>query len=284
MAQSGPRDEGVIALRVKRNGRAFLVSGRKLMRRILLAGLAVGSLIGCGRDDDDAVARDTTLAATDTSYALGDRPAASTPPAATPVSPPPAARPSPAPAPAPAPAPRTGTLAAGTLLEGTLDRTITSKSNKVGDRFTVRVTNDVKNASGLVVVPAGSTVDLTITSIEAARDKSQATGKLVLAVTGINVRGESMPIQADVSSVTSSMKSRGVGTSEAGKVGAGAVIGGIAGRVIGGDKTGTIIGAVVGAAAGAAVATETANRDIVVEAGSTVGITLREPLRVALGS
>jgi outer membrane lipoprotein SlyB len=75
-----------------------------------------------------------------------------------------------------------------------------------------------------------------------------------------------------------------VGTSEAGKVGAGAVIGGIAGRVIGGDKTGTIIGAVVGAAAGAAVATETANRDIVVEAGSTVGITLREPLRVALGS
>jgi hypothetical protein len=58
------------------------------------------------------------------------------------------------------------------------------------------------------------------------------------------------------------------------------VIGGIAGRVIGGDKTGTIIGAVVGAAAGAAVAVETANRDVVVAAGSTVGITLREPLRV----
>jgi hypothetical protein len=256
------------------------------MRRLLLAGFAVGSLLGCGRDDDDALARDSTLAATDSSYALGDRPAASPPPAATPVPPPPpAARPAPAPAPAPTPAaPRTGTLAAGTVLEGTLDRTITSKSNKVGDRFTVRVANDVKNASGLVVVPAGSTVDLTITAIEAARDKSQATGKLVLAVTGISVRGESMPIQADVSSVTSSMKGRGVGTSEAGKVGAGAVIGGIAGRVIGGDKTGTIIGAVVGAAAGAAVATETANRDIVVEAGSTVGITLREPLRVALGS
>ena len=246
------------------------------MRKLFLAGLAVAGLAGCGRDEDATVARDTALAGSDSTYALGDRPAPSPAP-----SPSPAASPArPAPAPAPAAAPRTATLASGTLIEGTLDRTISSKSSKVGDRVTVRVANDVKNGSGVVVVPAGSTVDLTVTSIEPARDKSQAAGKLTLAVTGITVRGESQPIQADVSSVQTSMKSGGVGSSEAAKVGAGAVIGGIAGRVIGGDKTGTIIGAVVGAAAGAAVAVETANRDVVVAAGSTVGITLREPLRV----
>jgi hypothetical protein len=245
------------------------------MRKLFLAGLAVAGLVGCGKDDDATVGRDTALAGGDSTYALNDRPAPSPAP-----SPSPAAAPPSRPAPAPAPAPRTATLASGTVIEGTLDRTISSKSSKVGDRVSVRVANDVKNSSGVVVVPAGSTVDLTVTSIEPARDKSQAAGKLTLAVTGITVRGQSHPIQADVSSVQTSLKGGGVGTSEAAKVGAGAVIGGIAGRVIGGDKTGTIIGAVVGAAAGAAVAVETANRDVVVAAGSTVGITLREPLRV----
>lgn len=245
------------------------------MRKFFLAGLAVAGLAGCGGNDDSALGRDTALAGTDSTYALNDRPAPSPAP-----SPSPPAPSRPAPAPAPAPAPRVATLASGTLIEGTLDRTITSKSSKVGDRVTVRVANDVRNSSGVVVVPAGSTVDLTVTSIEPARDKSQAFGKLTLAVTGITVRGESHPIQADVSSVVTSMKGGGIGTGEAAKVGAGAVIGGIAGRVIGGDKTGTIIGAVVGAAAGAAVAVETANRDVVVAAGSTVGITLRAPLRV----
>jgi hypothetical protein len=249
------------------------------MQRILIAGMVVAGLAGCGRDDDSARARDSTLAASDSSYALNDRPAPSPTPSPSPATPAPNPPPNPAPAPAP-PAPRVATLAAGSLIEGTLDRTISSKTNKVGDRVTVRVANDVKNASGLVVVPAGSTVELTVTSIEPAKDKSQAAGKLTLAVTGITIRGESQPIQADVSSVITSLKGGGVGTSEAVKVGAGAVIGGIAGRVIGGDKTGTIIGAVVGAAAGAAVAVETANRDVVVQAGSTVGITLREPLRV----
>jgi hypothetical protein len=242
------------------------------MRKLFLAGLAVAGLAGCGGDDEAALGRDTALASSDSTYALNDRPAPGPAP-----SPSPSATPS---RPAPAPPSGTATLASGTLIEGTLDRTITSKSSKVGDRVTVRVANDVKNGSGVVVVPAGSTVDLTVTSIEPARDKSQAFGKLTLAVTGITIRGASHPIQADVSSVVTSMKGGGIGTGEAAKVGAGAVIGGIAGRVIGGDKTGTIIGAVVGAAAGAAVAVETANRDVVVAAGSTVGITLREPLRV----
>lgn len=245
------------------------------MPRTLLTGLLVATLAGCGRDEDVALGRDSALAGSDSTYALNDRPVPSPAPSPSPAAP--VSRPAPAPLP---PAPRTVALAAGTLLEGTLDRTISSKSSKVGDRVTVRVANDVRNGSGLVVVPAGSTVELTITSIEPARDKSQAFGKLTLAVTGITVRGASHPIQADVSSVVTSMKGGGIGTGEAAKVGAGAIIGGIAGRVIGGDKTGTIIGAVVGAAAGAAVAVETANRDVVVQAGSTVGITLREPLRV----
>ena len=251
------------------------------MRTMLLAGAILIGVAACGRDDDE-LARDSVLAVTDSTYAINDRPAPAPAPSptATPT-PPPASRPAPAPAPAPrpAPAPSVVSLASGSVINGTLDRTISSKTNKVGDQVSVRVTDDVRNGSGVVVVPAGSTVNLTITAIEPSRDKAQ-TGKLTLSVASITIRGETRNIEADVSSVTSRLKSGGIGTSEAAKVGAGAVIGGIAGRVIGGNKTGTIIGAVVGAAAGAAVATETANRDVVVESGSTIGITLREPLRV----
>ncbi len=150
----------------------------------------------------------------------------------------------------------------------------------MGDKARTTVTADVRNAAGAVVVPAGSSVELTITAIEPSRDKN-STGKLTLAVTGITVRGTSYPIGAEVSSVTSTLKGRGVGTTEAGKVAVGTAVGAVAGRVIGGNKTGTIIGAVVGAAAGAAVATETANRDVVVAAGSDLVVTLTEPLRVA---
>lgn len=248
------------------------------MRTLLIAGTVVAALAACRKNSEGAARRDSTLAPAESTYALNDRPATGGGATATPQ---PAPAPTPAaPAPATAPAPRTATLAAGSRFVGTLNSTISSRTSKVGDKVTVTVSSDVKNGSGAVVIPAGSAVELTVTAIAPSRDKSSP-GKLTLAVTGIRVRGTSYPIGAEVSSVNQELKGRGVGTTEAGKVAVGTAVGAVAGRVIGGDKTGTIIGAVVGAAAGAAVATETANRDVVVAAGSEVGITLREPLKVA---
>ena len=69
----------------------------------------------------------------------------------------------------------------------------------------------------------------------------------------------------------------------------GLIVGGAAGALVGravdnhGDRaTGTIIGAVVGGAAGAAVAVETANRAVVVVAGTPMVVTLNGPLTVAV--
>lgn len=252
------------------------------MRRLILAGLAGLAVAACRKNSDVAMGRDSTIAAADSSYALNDRPAASGTTTTPPAAPPPAAPPAAAPRPSGGGTSSTGTvtLAAGAPISGTLDQAISSRTSKVGEKARVTVAADVKNAAGAVVIPAGSSVELTITAIEPSRDKN-STGKLTLAVTGITVRGTSYPIEAEVSTVTSSLKGRGVGTTEAGKVAVGTAVGAVAGRVIGGGKTGTIIGAVVGAAAGAAVATETANRDVVVDAGSTVVVTLKEPLRVA---
>ena len=74
---------------------------------------------------------------------------------------------------------------------------------------------------------------------------------------------------------SSTLKSRGIGTSEAAKVGVGAAAGAILGKVVGGG-TGAAVGGVV-AGAGAAVAVESADRDVVVPVGATIRLVLRTP-------
>lgn len=253
------------------------------MRRAIVAGLAIAGLIACGRGKDQAAAdstRSVQLAQGDSNYRLNDRPAGS---AATPA---PAPRPSPAPAPSPAPSPgpsprRSLTLASGTTVEATTLRTISSRNDKAGETFTASVSSDVKDGKGRVVIPAGSTVTLTITELQPANDKSKIDGKITIAVTSVSVRGETYPVSGNITSMAHTLKGRGVGATEVEKTAAGAVIGGIAGRVIGGGSKGTIIGAVVGGAAGAAVAVETANRDVVVVSGTPIVITLTAPLTVS---
>jgi hypothetical protein len=119
-------------------------------------------------------------------------------------------------------------------------------------------------------------VTLTITELQSADDKSKADGRITVDVTSVTVDGTAYPVSAAITSMAHTLKGQGVGGSEVAKTAAGAVIGGVAGRVIGGGTKGTVIGAVVGAAAGAAVAVETANRDVVVAAGTPIVITLNQ--------
>ena len=173
------------------------------------------------------------------------------------------------------------TLGSGTQIEATTERTISSRNDKAGETFTASVSSDVTDGSGRVVIPAGSTLNLTITELQSANDKSKADGRITVRVSSVTVGGQTYPVSATISSMDHTLKGRGVGTTEVGKTAAGAVLGGIAGRVIGGDASGTIIGAVVGGAVGAAVAVETANRDVVVVAGTPMVVTLNEPLSLA---
>ena len=241
------------------------------MRSTFVAGIAMLTLVACGKGSPQTAAdsaRSVELATADSLYRLGDRSPAS-----------PAASPSPPPAPA---ASRTLTLASGTRIDATTQRTISSRTDKAGATFTASVSSDVKDSRGRVVVPAGSTVNLTITELQPANDKSKADGKITIEVSSVTVGGQTYTLAAGITEMDHTLKGRGVGASEVGKTAAGAVIGGIAGRVIGGNKQGTIIGAVVGGAAGAAVAVETANRDVVVASGTPIVVTLNGPLAIAM--
>lgn len=235
------------------------------MRRILVAGLAMAGLMACGKSP----ARDVDLAKTDSSYKLSDKP-----------SPAPAPRPNPPAPPAPVASARTLTLASGTSINATTLTGISSRNDKAGGTFSATVSNDVKDSKGRVVIPAGSRLNLTITELQPANDKSKADGRITVLVSSVTVGGQTYPVSASITSMAHTLKGRGVGATEVEKTGAGVVIGGIAGRVIGGNSKGTIIGAVVGGAAGAAVAVETANRDVVVAAGTPMVVVLNGALTV----
>lgn len=263
------------------------------MRRILIVLAGAGVLAGCGSKDNqevaaDSLSRDIQLPRPDSTVVLNDAPPPTRTdtvylkaPATPPRRPPPATAPSPAPAPPPvsipAPAPAAApaaNLVAGTTLEATAATSITSKTNKPGETFTARIGEAVLAANGRVVIPAGSIVTLSIVALKPAPNKSATDGTITLRAESVSINGVSQPLDADVTFVEHTLKGRGVGTSEAAKVGVGAAAGAILGKVVGGG-TGAAVGGVVGGAAGAAVAVESANRDVVVPVGGKIRLVLR---------
>jgi hypothetical protein len=281
------------------------------MKRTMLIALAVLAAAACRGGEQkqasantDSLSRDLQLAPVDSSKPLHDAaadtaaPAPAAEPAPQPSPQPAAAAPKPKPkakrgrptvaeaapaapteaAPAPAGPP---TRAAGPSIAATMNDSISSRKNKAGDVVTARVTTDLKDADGRVVVPAGSNVAIKITAIHESENKSDNAGTLTLAVQDITVNGRTYAIDATVDQVARQLVGRKTNAGDIAKVGAGTGIGAIVGRVIGGGTGGAVIGGVIGGAVGAQRAVETKDRDVVVAAGSKVGLTLREKLEVA---
>lgn len=254
-------------------------------RLAIIATLAAFSLSACQKGQDqaqaDSTARDLTLAPTESTTAMQDVPDRQTnPPAAPPRTPPPATRPPAARPPAPPARPATRTLSAGARFDMAANDTISSRTSKIGDTFTAHVIEDVKNAAGQVVIPAGARINGTITDVKPAPNP-RTPGTLTLSVTSVTVGGATYPIEAHVDSLETIHKGRGVTTGDAAKVGAGAAAGAILGRVIGGNSKGTVIGGIVGAAAGAGVASTTKDSDIVLPAGAHIIVRLTKELTVS---
>jgi hypothetical protein len=163
-------------------------------------------------------------------------------------------------------------LVEGTRIVATATATITSETNTVGDELTARVSNDVADSSGTVVIPAGSEIRLRVASIAAGPNKGDR-GVLTFDVVGITVGEETHGLDARVVDYAYEMKGTGVGTEEVAKTAAGGAAGAIVGAVAG-DKE--VIGGLAGAAAGAAVADYTQDRHIVVSAGNRIDLELTD--------
>src|SRR5438445_11201122 len=182
----------------------------------IFAALAGVALFACVQGEKtaqsaDSTARNLTLAPTESTAALKDVPARATETAKpaleekAPVKKPVAAKPAPL------------MLAAGARVPATANDTISTRSAKAGDSFTATVSQDVKDATGRVVIPAGATVSGTITAAEPAPNPN-STGRIELSVTNVTAHGKSYAIDASVVAMDTVMKGRGVTKADAAKV------------------------------------------------------------------
>jgi len=261
---------------------------------LILTAFAMAACGGSGDEDDPldreldlAMAEDSLAALADTTLAeVGEGEAPSEVPDETPPprrDPPPAApprqtTPTPDPEPPPAPAYRDMSVSAGTLLQVSLDRELSTESSNVGDKFTVTLLAPVTDATG-VVIPTGTKIQGEVTALEISGSSGEQ-AMIRLDFGQLLLDGESYQVALTVSEANATTRGRKSTEEKAVTIGAGAVVGGILGRVIGGNATGTIIGGVAGAAAGTAIALGTGDVDAVLEEGSEMTLRVEERITV----
>ena len=169
------------------------------------------------------------------------------------------------------------TLAVGTVLEGTLQTTVSSDKSHVGDVVTMRTTEPV-SFGGRTVVPVGSSVHGTVTHVQAA-GRLKGAAELTVRFTELEVQGARVAITCEpLRRVV-----KGDGRETAAEIGGAGAVGGVLGGVIGGDKADVLKGAAIGAAVGTGVAAATKGDAIVLAAGKSVTVTLSAPTSLTVG-
>jgi hypothetical protein len=182
------------------------------------------------------------------------------------------AKPKPAPVPA---GPKDYVIPSGTSLSVQLPAEISTKTAKVGQRLTGNLTSDIV-VDGKVVAKAGAPVQGSITEVISGSNTIGGKPTLGLSFDSLMFEGGDRPISARITQVAKkSDKGR-----DTAKIAGGALAGGVLGHQID-SNNGKIIGAIVGAAAGTAAAKKT-GQEVVLPAGTVVGMTLDSPVTVTM--
>jgi hypothetical protein len=168
-------------------------------------------------------------------------------------------------------------LGKGTRISATLTDSVSSKQNKIGDMVSATITNDVKDAAGNVVFPAGSPAELRIIDISPSDSKNKK-GALAMQVATVKANGRTYYIDAKSDSINASRKPGW--TADKKKIGIGAAAGAVVGGLVSGNLKGALAGGILGAAGGAVVAHEMNGRDVYLKAGSNVDFIMGEPVQV----
>jgi hypothetical protein len=197
-------------------------------------------------------------------------------PAPRPVAAAPAAPAPKKPAPAPVAAgPKDYVIPAGTSLSVQLPAQLSTKTAQVGQRISGNLTNDIV-VDGKVVAKAGALVQGSVTQVISGSKTIGGKPTLGLTFDNLTFEGGDRPITARITEVAQkSDKGR-----DAAKIGGGALAGGIIGHQFDSDQ-GKVVGAIIGAAAGTAAAKKT-GKEVVLPAGTVVGMTLESPVTVTM--
>jgi hypothetical protein len=161
-----------------------------------------------------------------------------------------------------------GTVAEGTKISVVTDQAVSSKTAKLGQTVTGTISRDV-TSGGKVVIPKGSAVKLTVSSVQAS-GRLSTPAKLYLRLRTVTVGGKTYTFATSSAGRTEG----GKGKRDAGFIGGGAAGGAVIGALAGGGK-GAAIGAAAGAGAGTAGAAATGKKDIEYPAETRLSFTTR---------
>jgi hypothetical protein len=173
---------------------------------------------------------------------------------------------------------RVGTIPAGATLSLASRSKVCTNTNKVGDRFTATVTNQITGSNG-AVIPVGATATIEVTELKRSENVNDNV-IMGFRVVSVTYGGHTYPVSAtttnaQVDKVKNQPKSKDVQ-----KVVGGAAIGAIAGQILGKSTKATVIGAAAGGAAGAAAAAATSNYEGCVNSGGAITATLNSSTQV----
>jgi hypothetical protein len=172
------------------------------------------------------------------------------------------------------------TLPAGATIHARLNQDLSTERSKVGDTFTLTVTNDVVAQNGAVVVPSGATIHGIVRAVDDSDDPTDR-ALLQLQFDRLTFNGRNYGFGANVQSVAT-VEERNRKTGDVLKrTATGAAIGGAIGAIISGAELDAIIrGGVIGAAAGTVIGLGMGDVDHVIPAGTAM--TIRSTQTVAL--
>ncbi len=176
-------------------------------------------------------------------------------------------------------------VATGTIFRTRMNQTISSRTARVGDTFTVTVTEPVYSTNGIVVIPVGSTLTGRVNTVRAA-DKGGKPGQIDASFTRLALpNGRSRYINGsltDLQEGKSTSDNEGTVSGRPMKynrkvvfIGGGTVGGMVLGGAIGGGK-GALIGGLLGAAGGFAGDRLTKGPEAEVKSGTQFGVYLNQ--------
>jgi hypothetical protein len=184
---------------------------------------------------------------------------------------------------------RAYTVPDGTRIQAKLETTLSSKTNRQGDRFTARVTESVI-VSGKEVIPMNTIIEGRIAAVKTAgkvkgRSEMNLSYERLIFPNGVSEtivasQADIDPAQKEeVDSKEGTIKGESSRKRDAAEVGAGTGIGAGIGAIAGGGK-GAAIGAGAGALIGLADSMHRKGKEIEIPAGTQLVVKLDRPLTI----
>ena len=184
------------------------------------------------------------------------------------------------------PAARLYTVASGKRFHARMNDTISSKTARVGDRFSATITEPVYSTNGVVVIPSGTEVVGRVDSVAAAHKGGKVGSISATFVQLVLPNGTKRAINGSLTDLNAEdAKSDAEGTASGDRmkhrklifIGGGGAGGAILGAAVGGGK-GALIGGILGAAGGFLGDKMTKGEDAEVRSGTEFGIYLNQAI------